>query len=173
MRVQPEPGIGKFRHVGLGENHGSGLAQPLHDDGIRCGRLCGFQDGGAGCRGLAGDIEQILDGEQFAVEGAKRDASPAPRIGGVGCCARGFRVKPGEYRFPGYLYSPELLRDVRGRPSWGCNGRRSERGQAVPRPRKSRKTRLVRPPGQPASADTGRSCSCRARDRAHAARRHR
>ena len=46
----------------------------------------------AGARRLAGDIEQILDADDRAVERAERDARLGPRIGGVGRRARGLGI---------------------------------------------------------------------------------
>ena len=47
---------------------------------------------GAGAGRLAGDVEQILDADDGAIERTERNAARRPRIGGVGRGARGIGI---------------------------------------------------------------------------------
>ncbi len=85
MRIGADPGEGELGHVGLGDDHGARRAQTPHDRGIGGGRRRFFgEDFRAGPRRLAGDIEQILDGDDRAIERPERYADGGPRVGGVG-----------------------------------------------------------------------------------------
>ena len=93
MRIDADAGKGEFGHVGLGDNDRAAGAQGVHHRrvGLRRFALLG-QHLGAGARDLAGDVEQILDGDDDAVEGPKRNAGAGARIGGVGGAARGLAI---------------------------------------------------------------------------------
>jgi hypothetical protein len=70
VRIGADASEGEFRHVGLGNNDGAGRTQTLHHGRIALRRLAFVgQDLGAGARHLAGDVEQVLDADDFAVEG--------------------------------------------------------------------------------------------------------
>ena len=84
MRIGADAGEGELGHVGLGDDHGAGRAQPPHDRRIGGGRRRLFgEDFRAGPRRLAGDIEQILDGDDGAVERPERHAGGGARIGRI------------------------------------------------------------------------------------------
>jgi len=89
MRVDADAGEGELRHVGLGHDHRAGGAQtaapPVHRRKRR--RLLG-QHPGAGPRRLSGDVEQVLEADDHAVERAQRGAGAGTRIGRVGSRAR-------------------------------------------------------------------------------------
>ena len=82
MRIGADAGKGKFRHVGLGDDDRARLAQPPHDGRIALGGL-GFRrdELGAGARHLAGDVEQILDADDGAIEWPERNAVTRARVG--------------------------------------------------------------------------------------------
>ena len=85
MRIDADAGEGEFRHVGLGDDDGARRAQALHHRRIVLSRLALLgQHFGAGARHLAGDVEQILEGHDGAVEGPERNAGACARIGGIG-----------------------------------------------------------------------------------------
>ncbi len=89
MRIGADAGEGEFGHVGLGDDHRAGLAQPPHHRRIGGGRLAFVgQHLRAGARDFAGDVEQILDGDDGAVERPERDAGLGARIGRLGGGAR-------------------------------------------------------------------------------------
>ena len=93
MRIGADAGKGEFGHVGLGDDHRAGRAQPLHHRRIGGGRrrLLG-ENLRAGAGRLAGDVEQILDADDDAVERAERGAARGARIGGIGRGAGGLRI---------------------------------------------------------------------------------
>ena len=93
MRIGADGGIGEFGHVGLGDDHRAGGAQPAHHDGVDLGRrrLLG-EDFRAGAGRLAGDIEQILDADDGAVERPLRYAVSGAGVDGIGRGARGVGI---------------------------------------------------------------------------------
>ena len=81
MRIDADAGIGELGHVGPPDEDRAGALQASHDGGVgRCG-LGGLPDDGAGPRGLAGDIEQVLDRDRHAGERPEIDAGGAHRVG--------------------------------------------------------------------------------------------
>ena len=93
MRIDADAGKGEFGHVGLGDDDRAAGAQGAHHRRIGVGRLALLgQNLRAGARDFAGDVEQILDGDDGAVERAERDAGAGARIGGVGGTARGLAI---------------------------------------------------------------------------------
>ena len=96
MRIGADGGEGELGHVGLGDDHRAAGAQPVHDRrvGIRRLSLLG-KNLRAGAGRLAGDVEQILDADDRAVERAERHAVRDAGIGRIGRGA-GFRGIDGE-----------------------------------------------------------------------------
>ena len=85
MRIEAEPAEGEFRHVGLGEYDAAGGAQtPHHRRILRGGLAVVGENFRAGARHFTGDVEQILDRDDRAIERPQRDAGTRARIGGVG-----------------------------------------------------------------------------------------
>ena len=81
MRVGADAGESEFDHVGLGDDHRAGGAKPAHDRCVaRGGRRIG-EHIGSRARRLAGDIEQVLDADDRAVERTERDAGARSRVG--------------------------------------------------------------------------------------------
>ena len=104
MRIGAEARIGELGHVGFCNDHGSRLAQPRDDGGVRHRRFAARrQHFRSGAGDLALDVEQILDGDDRAVERAARAAGFDPRVGGVGGLAGVIRIdgKAGARTFPG------------------------------------------------------------------------
>ena len=90
MRIGAHAGEGEFRHVGLGDDDRAAGAQTAHYGSVGLGRLRLFgQQLGARARRLAGDVEQILDADDCAIERPERNAGACTRVGGVG---RGLRL---------------------------------------------------------------------------------
>ena len=93
MRIGADGGIGELGHVGLGDDHRAGGAQPAHHDGVDIGRRRLFgEDFRAGAGRLAGDIEQILDADDRAVERPLRYAVRGAGVGRIGRGARGVGI---------------------------------------------------------------------------------
>ena len=93
MRIGPNHGEGELAHVGLGDDHRSAGAEPPHDCGVLCGGGRFFrQNFGSGTGRLAGDVEQVLHGNDRAVQRTERNAGPSPRVGGIGGRARGIGI---------------------------------------------------------------------------------
>ena len=93
MRIDADAGKGEFRHIGLGHDHRAGGAQTLHHRRIGRGRLALFGEHlGAGAGDFAGNVEQVLDTDDGAIEGPERNAGAGARIGGVRCGARRIAV---------------------------------------------------------------------------------
>jgi hypothetical protein len=92
VRIGADTREGEFGHVGLGNDHAAGSAQPPHYGRVgRRSRRIG-EHLRAGARRLAGNIEQILDADDGAVERAERYADARSRIRCVGGFARGLRI---------------------------------------------------------------------------------
>ena len=90
MWIGTDAGKGELGHVGFRDDDRAGLAQPAHDRRIGFGRRRLFGENlRAGPRRLAGDVEQVLDAEDGAVEWTERRAALCPRVGGIG---RGTRL---------------------------------------------------------------------------------
>ena len=88
MRIDPDPGIGEFGHVGAADHDKAGTAQPRHHGGV------GFRRGGIlqrarACAGhLPPDVEQILDRDRNAGVGRRcclHLAQPVHRLGSLDC----------------------------------------------------------------------------------------
>ena len=92
MRIGADAGEGEFGHVGLGDDHRAGCAQPAHDRRVGAGRRASSASTCEPARvELAGDVEQILDADDRAVERPEANARLRARIGGLGGGARGCR----------------------------------------------------------------------------------
>ena len=93
MRIGADGAEREFGHVGLGDDHRAASAQAPHHRRIGGRRLSLVgEDFGAGARRLAGDIEQILDADDHAIERAERYARFGAGIGRIGSGARGLGV---------------------------------------------------------------------------------
>ncbi len=99
MLVVANRGEGEFRHIGLADDDRAGLPQPAHDDGILQGGLSGLEYERAGRCRLTGDIEQILDRDDGAVERPERHPGLAPGIGGIRRRSRRFGIELREHTF--------------------------------------------------------------------------
>ena len=85
MRICADAGECEFAHVGLGDDHRAGGAQAPHHGRIgRGGRRLLGEDFGAGAGRFAGDIEQVLDADDRAVERPERHAGFRARVGSIG-----------------------------------------------------------------------------------------
>ena len=93
MRIGADGAERKFGHVGLGDDHRATSPQAPHHRRIggRRPSLVG-QHFGACARRLAGDIEQILDADDHAIERAERHAGFGAGVGRVRSGARGLGV---------------------------------------------------------------------------------
>ena len=91
VRVHADAGERELAHARLGDDDGAGRTQPPHDrcvGGCRRGVHLGAR---ARARRLALHVEQVLDGDDRAVERPKRDAGLGTRVGGIrrgACCLR-------------------------------------------------------------------------------------
>ena len=93
MRIGADGAEREFGHVGLGDDHRTAGAQAPHHRRVGGRRLSLVgEDFGAGARRLAGDIEQILDADDHAVERAERYARFGAGVGRIGSGARGLGV---------------------------------------------------------------------------------
>ncbi len=82
MRIDADAGKGEFGHIGFGDDHRAAGAQAPHHRRIAHRRLGLLrQHFRAGARHLAGDVEQVLDGHDRAVEGPERNSGAGTRIG--------------------------------------------------------------------------------------------
>jgi len=89
MRIGTDARKGELGHVGFRDDDGAGLAKPAHDRRIGFGRSRFFGENlRAGARRLAGNVEQILDADDGAVEWAECRGALRPRVGGVGRSTR-------------------------------------------------------------------------------------
>jgi len=93
----------ELAHVGLGDDHRPTATQPAYDCRVGFGGQ-GFvgENFRAGARRLAGNVEQILDADDRAVERAERYAIRRPRVGRVGRrpCGRGINRQTGARTLP-------------------------------------------------------------------------
>lgn len=92
MRIDAEAGEREFRHIGAAHRHKAGGGHALHDRCVRRGGRRIGQRARTRRRRLAGDIEQILQGDRNAGITAGRAAGPAQRIHRVGHGARPVRI---------------------------------------------------------------------------------
>jgi len=84
VRIEAQPGIGEFRHVGFAKNDSAGLAQPMHHDRIGSRRRRVTQDRRTGRRRLPGDVEEVLDCDDVAVQRSETPPKLKSTVGGVG-----------------------------------------------------------------------------------------
>ena len=84
MRVGAEDGKGGFIHVGLGDDHAACGAKLTHHRRVGCGWRRIGEDLGPSARRLAGDIEEVLDAHQGAIERSERHAGARTRVGSIG-----------------------------------------------------------------------------------------
>ena len=93
MRICADRGKGELGHRRLADDDGPGLPKATNDDSIALSRRRTKPDRRAGSGRLAGDIEQILDREDFAIEGSERHTRPAPCLSSIRSHARRFRIE--------------------------------------------------------------------------------
>jgi len=92
MRVGADAGKGEFGHVGLGRDHRACRAQPAQHRCVgRSGRRI-REHLGSCARRLTGDVEQVLDADDRAIERTKAYAGTRSRIRRVGCGAGGLGI---------------------------------------------------------------------------------
>ena len=85
MRIGADTRKRELGHVGLGDDHRAGLAQPLHDGSIGRGRRRFLgQNLRTGPGRFADNIEEILDADDNAIERSERTAARGARIAGIG-----------------------------------------------------------------------------------------
>ena len=93
MRVDADAGKGEFRHVGLGDDDGAAAAQALHHRRIALGDFAFVGEQlGAGARDFAGDVEQILERDDGAVERPERNTGFGAGIGCFGGSTRSLAI---------------------------------------------------------------------------------
>ncbi len=105
MRIEADRGEGELGHVGLADDHGTGSAQSLDDEGIFLGRDRIAADDGAGKRRFARNVEQVLDRNDLAVERTKARAVPSASVGGIGFRAGIFRTEA----YEGFFFAPAIV----------------------------------------------------------------
>jgi hypothetical protein len=115
---------GEFGHVGLGDDHRTGAAQPTHHQRIYRRRRAFFgQYSRARARDFACHVEQVFDAYNCTVERSQRDSDLGARIGGICRGTRGLSVdsKTGAAAFAGWISYPAecLLKSVSGPPLRG------------------------------------------------------
>jgi hypothetical protein len=69
MGIETQSREGELHHVGLADDDGAGLAQPPDDGGILLRRRRIAQGDRSRGRRLARDVEEVLDGDDSAIEG--------------------------------------------------------------------------------------------------------
>ena len=72
MRIDSDPGVGEFGHVGAADQDEAGTAQPRHHRRVGFRRRGILQRPGAGAGHLSLDVEQILDRDGNAGEWRRR-----------------------------------------------------------------------------------------------------
>jgi hypothetical protein len=87
MRVEADAAEGELDHGGLAEDDRAGAAQARDDGRVGRGRRGVAPELRAGGRRLAGDVEEVLDRDQRAVERSERDAG-ASRASAASAAAR-------------------------------------------------------------------------------------
>jgi len=92
MRVEANDRKSEFDHVGLGDNYRSCGAKPTHNRRIGHGGWCINEHLGTRARRLAGDIEQVLDANDGAIERTESYAGTHSRVGCVGGAVSGLRI---------------------------------------------------------------------------------
>ena len=92
MRICADRGKGELGHRRLADDDRAGLAKAANDDSIALSRRSTKADRRAGNGRLAGDIEQILNREDFAVESPERHTRPAPCLSSIRSRACRFRI---------------------------------------------------------------------------------
>ncbi len=84
MRIGADAGIGELGHIGLGHDHRAARPQAAYRGRVGGSRLALLgQQFGAGARHFAGDVEQILDADNGAIERPQRNAGTGAGIGGI------------------------------------------------------------------------------------------
>ena len=84
MRVHADAGERELAHAGFRDDDRAGGAQPLHHGRIGFGGRRIGKDFRASSRRLARNVEQVLDADDRAVEGPKRNAAFRPRVRRLG-----------------------------------------------------------------------------------------
>jgi hypothetical protein len=89
MGIDADAREGELRHVRAADDDESGRLQARHDGRVS-GRRRGVGKGaGARARGLAGQVEEILDRDRDSRKRRRRGAGCAQRVHGVGDARRG------------------------------------------------------------------------------------
>jgi hypothetical protein len=96
VRVGADRREGEFSHRRLADDDCAGTAQALDNHGVFGRRRRIAADDRTGQSGLAGNVEQILDGDNVPVEWPQRSTCLDACIGGIGSRARALGVKFGE-----------------------------------------------------------------------------
>src|SRR5215467_11733065 len=120
MGIRTEAMKGEFAHIGLGDDHGTGTAQPANRQRIDSREPAFFgQYSRARARDLARHVKQVLDTYNCAIERSERDSKLGACIGGICSGTRGLSVdsKTGAAAFAGWISDPGecLLKSVSGR----------------------------------------------------------
>ena len=92
MRVDADAGKSEFDHVGLGDNHRASGAKPTHNRRVDQGGGRINEHLGPRARRLAGDIEQVLDANDRAIERTESYAGTRSRVGRVSSVVGGLRI---------------------------------------------------------------------------------
>src|ERR1700729_530170 len=88
MWVRAEDRKRELRHVGFGDDHAARGAEPVDHRCIGLSRRRIREHFGSSTCRLAGNIEQIFDAHDRAVEWAKREARTGTSVRGIGGCTR-------------------------------------------------------------------------------------
>jgi hypothetical protein len=120
MGIRTEAMKGEFGHVGLGDDQGTGAAQPAYHQRIDSRRRAFFgQYSRARARDFARHVEQVFDAYNCTVERSEGDSELGACIGGICRGTRGISVdsKTGAAAFAGWISDPGecLLKSVSGR----------------------------------------------------------
>ena len=92
MRIGADGGKGKLGHVGLGDDDRAAVRSRCTTGASAVAGAAPRREFSSRRGWLAGDIEQVLDADDLAVERAERGAARRPGIGGVGGGAGRLRI---------------------------------------------------------------------------------
>ena len=85
MRIEAHAAEGELHHIGTADEDGTGRAQSGNGCGVLF-RLDG-EDLGAGTRGVAGDVEEVFQGNRKAIDCRAAHARLSQPVAMVGLCA--------------------------------------------------------------------------------------
>src|SRR5258706_9629257 len=92
MGVEADAREGELRHIGFGDDHAAGGAEPMDDGRVGYGRRCIGQNLRAGAGRLARHVEEVLDADDRTLERTQTYSCPRPRVGCLGCVTCDLRI---------------------------------------------------------------------------------